>query len=164
VQEVLHLNRRDEAQPEALPGAAYLQDFAREFTQLERVPEEALLIEVDTAHAIIFDRVHLHQVLWNLTRNAWRHCRQQAGSVRICLSPAAIEGMVQLDVIDDGPGVDPSLQDQLFEPFFTTESQGTGLGLYIARQVCQANGANLDYINVAPGGQFRIVMRGESAT
>ena len=67
--------------------------------------------------------------------------------------------MLQLDVVDDGPGVEAENQDQLFEPFFTTDSKGTGLGLYIARQVCQANGANLDYIAVAPGGQFRILMR-----
>jgi len=160
VQEVLHLNRRDEAHVEALPGAAYLGQFANEFTQIEKVPGEMLSLEVDTAQAMFFDRIHLDQVLWNLTRNAWRHCQKRAGSIRLCLSPAAIEGMLQLDIIDDGPGVDIALQDQLFEPFFTTESKGTGLGLYIAREVCQANGASLDYINVAPGGQFRIVMRG----
>lgn len=160
VQEVLHLNRRDEAHVEPLPGATYLGQFANEFSQIEKVPQEVLSLEIDTAQPMVFDRIHLHQVLWNLTRNAWRHCRKQAGSIRICLSPAAIEGMLQLDVMDDGPGVDPAFQAQLFEPFFTTESKGTGLGLYIARQVCQANGASLDYVNVAPGGQFRIVMRG----
>jgi two-component system sensor histidine kinase PilS (NtrC family) len=160
VQEVLHLNRRDEAHLEPLPGAAYLGQFANDFSQIEKVPAEMLSLEVDTAQPMFFDRIHLDQVLWNLTRNAWRHCQKRAGSIRLCLSPAAIEGMLQLDIIDDGPGVDVALQDQLFEPFFTTESKGTGLGLYIAREVCQANGASLDYINVAPGGQFRIVMRG----
>jgi two-component system sensor histidine kinase PilS (NtrC family) len=160
VQEVLHLNRRDEAHVEPLAGAAYLGQFANEFSQIEKVPGEVLSLEIDTAQPMVFDRIHLHQVLWNLTRNAWRHCQKHAGSIRLCLSPAAIEGMLQLDIIDDGLGVDPAFQDQLFEPFFTTESKGTGLGLYIARQVCQANGASLDYVNVAPGGQFRIVMRG----
>jgi len=56
--------------------------------------------------------------------------------------------------------VDKALVGQLFEPFFTTFSSGTGLGLYIAREICEANGASLDYIEVAPGGQFRICCKG----
>jgi two-component system sensor histidine kinase PilS (NtrC family) len=159
VQEVLHLNRRDQAQLEAIPARQYLESFIAEFSQTEKVPDGVFSLELDTEKSLRFDRVHLHQVLWNLTRNAWRHCQKRAGSLRICLSPAAMEDMLQLDVVDDGPGVDPECQDQLFEPFFTTDSKGTGLGLYIARQVCQANGANLDYVAVAPGGQFRILMK-----
>ncbi len=159
VQEVLHLNRRDHAQLEAIPVKQYLGDFVAEFSQIEKVPEEIFSLELDTDRPMLFDRIHLHQVLWNLVRNAWRHCQKQSGSLRICLSQAAMENMLQLDVIDDGPGVEPEYQDQLFEPFFTTDSKGTGLGLYIARQVCQANGANLDYVAVAPGGQFRILIK-----
>jgi two-component system sensor histidine kinase PilS (NtrC family) len=92
--------------------------------------------------------------------SSWRHCRQLDGSIRLCVSSAYIESMMQLDVIDDGPGVDPAIQPQLFEPFFTTESRGTGLGLYIAREVCEANSATLDYVEVAPGGHFRICCKG----
>ena len=63
---------------------------------------------------------------------------------------------VELHVSDDGTGVARELQAQLFEPFFTTYSGGTGLGLYIARELCAANGAVLDYIDRGPGAQFRI--------
>ena len=159
VQEVLHLNRRDQAHLEALPAHEYLGAFVAEFCQIEKVPDGVFSLELDTERPLLFDRIHLHQVLWNLTRNAWRHCQKRNGSLRICLSPAAMEDMLQLDVMDDGPGVDPEYQDQLFEPFFTTDSKGTGLGLYIARQVCEANGASLDYVAVAPGGQFRILIK-----
>ena len=159
VQEVLHLNRRDQAHLEPLPARQYLQSFVAEFCQIEKVPDGVFSLELDTGKPLLFDRIHLHQVLWNLTRNAWRHCQKQPGSLRLCLSPAAMEDMLQLDVIDDGPGVDAEYQDQLFEPFFTTDSKGTGLGLYIARQVCQANGASLEYVAVAPGGQFQILMK-----
>ncbi|HVK53772.1 MAG TPA: ATP-binding protein [Burkholderiales bacterium] len=159
VQEVLHLNRRDHAHLEAIPTRPYLESFIEEFSQTEKVPEGVFSLELDTDRPLLFDRVHLHQVLWNLTRNAWRHCHKRTGSLRICLSPAAMEDMLQLDVVDDGPGVEPEHQDQLFEPFFTTDSKGTGLGLYIARQVCQANGAYLDYVAVSPGGQFRILVK-----
>jgi two-component system, NtrC family, sensor histidine kinase PilS len=159
VQEVLSLNRREHASPEAIAPKVYLFDFIEEFIQVEKVPSNTFSLEVETDAAFSFDRTHLHQVLWNLTRNAWRHCQQQDHSIRICFSRAPMENMLQLDIIDDGPGVDPTLQDMLFEPFFTTESQGTGLGLYIAREVCEANGARLEYVSVAPGGQFRILVQ-----
>ena len=163
VQEVLSLNRRDQARLAAIPGREYLEAFAAEFCDLEKVPAEIFSLEIDTDRPLLFDRIHLHQVLWNLTRNALRHCRKQADSIRLCLAPAALDGMLQLDIVDDGPGVDSELQGQLFEPFFTTDAQGTGLGLYIARQVCQANGAQLEYVSVAPGGQFRMLMKAAEA-
>ena len=66
-------------------------------------------------------------------------------------------------MIDDGPGVPSAIQAQLFEPFFTTESTGTGLGLYIARQLAEANGATLDYIETTAGGQFRLSGKGATS-
>jgi two-component system sensor histidine kinase PilS (NtrC family) len=107
-----------------------------------------------------FDRQHLDQVLWNLARNAWRHSQKRPGSVRLLLGPATAPGYLVLDVHDDGPGVSPGAQGHLFEPFFTTESQGTGLGLYIARELCEGNGARLEYVENPGGGQFRIIMKG----
>jgi two-component system sensor histidine kinase PilS (NtrC family) len=68
-------------------------------------------------------------------------------------------GTVELSVVDDGPGVAESLRPHLFEPFFTTASSGTGLGLYIAREVCDANGASLSYVERAAGAQFMLVMK-----
>lgn len=157
VHDVLQLNRRDRAQGEEINLESFLANFADEFSQFEKIPRESLLIETEAPEAkILFDRSHLHQTLWNLCRNAWRHSRQNAGSIRMYVSRAHYDEVVQLDVIDNGGGVRPEAQEQLFEPFFTTESQGTGLGLYIAREVCEANGASLDYVEVAPGGQFRI--------
>ena len=81
-------------------------------------------------------------------------------SRRMTPSLGEAESVIQLDVIDDGPGVSGAIQAQLFEPFFTTESTGTGLGLYIARQLAEANGATLEYIESAAGGQFRLSGKG----
>jgi two-component system sensor histidine kinase PilS (NtrC family) len=64
---------------------------------------------------------------------------------------------VELHVIDDGEGVAKELQAQLFEPFFTTFANGTGLGLYIARELCAANSARLDYLDRGQGADFRIL-------
>ncbi|MEN6586051.1 MAG: ATP-binding protein, partial [Sulfuricella sp.] len=162
VQDVLQLNRRDRAQRETIQPEVFLRGFIEQICLAEKIPTRGISLEMESVQAICFDRAHLHQVLWNLCVNAWRHSRQAEGSIRIYVSAAHLENVVQIDVIDDGPGVDKALVAQLFEPFFTTFSGGTGLGLYIAREICEANGASLDYIEVAPGGQFRICCKGGS--
>jgi len=66
---------------------------------------------------------------------------------------------VELSVIDNGPGVAAAIQGQLFEPFFTTEPKGTGLGLYLARELCAANRATLEYVTDMAGAHLRIRCR-----
>jgi two-component system sensor histidine kinase PilS (NtrC family) len=160
VQEILYLNRRDRAQPDAIESATYLGNFARDFAGTEKIPETSLDVQVRTTQRMWFDRQHLDQVLWNLVRNAWRHGRKLAGSVRVVVAPSPAPGRLSLDVFDDGPGVPRDAQAHLFEPFFTTESQGTGLGLYIARELCEGNGARIEYVENPGGGHFRITMKG----
>ncbi len=159
VQEILYLNRRDRAQPEAIDATAYLANFNKEFCATEKVGDDCLDVQVRTAQRLWFDRQHLDQVLWNIARNAWRHGRRGTGSVRIMVAPSPAPGRLVIDVIDDGPGVSRETQAHLFEPFFTTEAQGTGLGLYIARELCEGNGARIEYVEGA-GGHFRITLKG----
>ena len=160
VQEVLYLNRRDRAQPESIDAAAYLSNFAKEFCATEKVADECLDVQVRTSQRLWFDRQHLDQVLWNIVRNAWRHSRHQTGSARVIVAPSPAPGRLTIDVIDDGPGVTREVQAHLFEPFFTTEAQGTGLGLYIARELCEGNGARIEYVEGSGGGHFRITLKG----
>jgi two-component system sensor histidine kinase PilS (NtrC family) len=96
-------------------------------------------------------------VMWNLLRNAVRYARSEPAAVRIRLDGYA--DRVELSVIDNGPGVAAAIQGQLFEPFFTTEAKGTGLGLYIARELCAANRATLEYVNGMAGAHLRIRCR-----
>ena len=160
VQEVLMLNRRDRAQPEAIDPVPYLSNFAKEFSATERVPDGCLDVQVRTMQRLWFDRQHLDQVLWNLGRNAWRHGRKLPGSVRIVVAPSPAPGRMQIDVMDDGPGISKEVQAHLFEPFFTTEAHGTGLGLYIARELCEGSGARIEYVESTGGGHFRISPKG----
>jgi len=160
VQEVLYLNRRDRAQPEAIDASAYLARFAQDFALTEKVDAGAIDVQVRTSQRLWFDRQHLDQVLWNIARNAWRHGRRRPGSVRIVLAPSLAPGRLVLDVLDDGPGVTREAQAHIFEPFFTTDPQGTGLGLYIARELCDGNGARLEYVEGGAGGHFRVTMKG----
>ena len=155
VHDVLELSRRDRVRAETIRVRPYLLTFIEEFTQNDSIPSESFSVEAAEDAAMEFDRAHLNQVLWNLMHNAWRHCRKQARSVRITVSRR--KNRVELHVIDDGGGVAKELQAQLFEPFFTTFASGTGLGLYIARELCAANGASLEYLDRGPGADFRIL-------
>jgi len=154
VADVLQLNRRDRASPELVHLNSWLVEFLEEYVTNESVPPERFVLESDRDCRVKFDREHLRQVLWNLLRNAVRYSPAVARSIRIVLGGYADQ--VELSVIDAGPGVSPADQGNLFEPFFTTDSKGTGLGLYLARELCAANGAWLEYVEDGPGAHFRI--------
>ncbi len=160
VEEVLYLNRRDRAEMESIEPRAWVTQFAESWRTAEKVPAEVLSTEVRTVQHLAFDRQHLDQVMWNLVRNAWRHGRRGPGSIRITIQPGVALGTLAVEVADDGPGVATRDLAHLFEPFFTTEAQGTGLGLYIARELAEANGARLEYIEGGPGARFRLTVKG----
>lgn len=157
VQDVMQLNRRDRVQNEVFELGTMLRTFVEEFNLAERLdPGVVTLAEVHNAK-VSFDRGHLRQVLWNLCRNALRYGRKLPGS--LALTTSVTDGRVLLDVQDDGPGISAEHQSRLFEPFFTTATDGTGLGLYIAKELCEANGAMLEYHGGGrrKGARFRIM-------
>ncbi|MSQ64245.1 MAG: PAS domain-containing protein, partial [Betaproteobacteria bacterium] len=155
VSDVLQLNRRDRAAADRVTLKPWLAAFVEDFATNEAVPATRFRLEMPQEVTIEFDREHLRQVLWNLLRNAVRHAPPHDGGVRIALN--AYGNQVELSVIDDGPGVARAIQGQLFEPFFTTESKGTGLGLYLARELCAANRAVLEYVDEMQGAHFRML-------
>jgi two-component system sensor histidine kinase PilS (NtrC family) len=157
VSDVLQLNKRDRASAAPLRLQAWLGGFVSEFVANERVAAERIALELRRESWVEFDQEHLHQVMWNLLRNAARYARPEPGSIRVVLDGYA--DRVELSVIDNGPGVPDPIQGQLFEPFFTTEAKGTGLGLYLARELCAANRATLEYVNDHGGAHFRIRCR-----
>ncbi len=157
VSDVMSLNRRDRVSAAPLRLQPWLGGFVAEFALQEALPAERFVLETRRESWVEFDREHLHQVMWNLLRNAVRYARAEPGAVRILLDGYA--DRVELSVIDNGPGVPQAIQGQLFEPFFTTEAKGTGLGLYLARELCAANRASLEYVNDLPGAHFRVRCR-----
>jgi two-component system sensor histidine kinase PilS (NtrC family) len=110
----------------------------------------------------VFDPDHLRRVLINLLDNGSRHGSKQPASVRVRLS-APDDATVRLCVASDGPPIPPDVERYLFEPFFSTRSRGTGLGLYICRELCERYGASIDYRLRSPGdptrNEFNVVMR-----
>ena len=143
VQDVMQLNRRDRVQPEVFDLYAMLHTFVEEFNLAERISNNVMVVEGVPGAKVSVDRGHLRQVLWNLCRNALRYGSKLPGS--LVLEMGEESGRVRLCVKDDGPGISVEHRGKLFEPFFTTSAEGTGLGLYIAKELCEANGALLEY-------------------
>jgi len=157
VSDVLQLSRRDRTASERIHLNTWLMGFLEEFIANERVQPERFQIQTTRDAWVDFDREQLRQVLWNLLRNAVRYARDDPRSISIMLG--GYGDQVELSVIDNGAGVPAANQGQLFEPFFTTDSKGTGLGLYLARELCSANRAELEYVDEPAGAHFKIVCR-----
>ena len=151
VNDVLGLDRGHAAHAECVPIASFVAQFLTEFAETENADIQVFAVSADAALQVMFDRTHLNQILWNLCRNARRHCRGRPGSIRIVAYAAQAGRVVKLEVIDDGPGVAPAVRGGLFEPFVTAAPGGTGLGLYIARELCVTNGATLEYVDGTSG-------------
>jgi len=157
VEEVLTLNRRDRLNPVSF-NEATLTALIDEVRQTEEIPVDAVIVSMTAPIRFQFDPDHLRQIIWNLLRNAWRYSRKQAGSIRFS---AKTQGdSVHIEIEDDGPGVAAEHHGKLFEPFFTTDAQGTGLGLFLARELAEANHAALAYVPAPGGACFRLSLRG----
>jgi two-component system sensor histidine kinase PilS (NtrC family) len=160
IKDVLELNRRDRTQQESILLKDFLLEFHDQFCQVEKIPSQGFKINLgEYAEEIAFDRRHLNQILWNLCRNGWRHSKQGKAGLTLSLDIPVNAHTIRLEIADDGPGVSPEAVQHLFEPFFTTESTGTGLGLYIARELCEANGGSIKYAPAQNGSLFIIHLK-----
>jgi two-component system sensor histidine kinase PilS (NtrC family) len=160
IDNVLQLSRRESSRPERLALKEWLDDFASEFERtLELQEGEFTVGDLPENLEARMDRGHLRQVLWNLCDNAVKYASETGGiMVEIKGGRLTGQGRPYLDVLDCGLGVDKATADKIFEPFFTARSGGTGLGLYISRELCELNRATLLYLDRPGGGSiFRIV-------
>jgi two-component system sensor histidine kinase PilS (NtrC family) len=160
IQNILQLSRKEQPKQELLPLQSWLARFIEEFNRTEGLPKDWIEIHMAQPQTVVYmDPNHLHQVLWNLCVNATKYGTPPGAEPKLLLQGgiSADTDSPYLDVIDFGPGIDPSVQSQLFEPFFTTHSSGTGLGLYICRQLCERNDGDLIFISRSNYGScFRI--------
>jgi two-component system sensor histidine kinase PilS (NtrC family) len=160
IDNVLQLSRRESSRPERLPLKEWLRDFAEEFMSTLELHEGELAIgEIPVELEARVDRSHLHQVLWNLCDNAVKYA-SETGGIMVEIQAGRIQGQGRpyIEVLDAGLGVDKATSEKIFEPFFTARSGGTGLGLYISRELCELNRATLVYLDRPGGGSiFRIV-------
>lgn len=160
IENILELSRRRPPSPEALSLNSWLAEFILSFNESEEQPGK-FTIEVNPEDLQVqVDASQLHQVLTNLAKNGLRYSKEKTGQSTLHFR-AGVQPDTELpylDIIDDGPGISKEALHHLFEPFYTTERSGTGLGLYISRELCEANHARLDHIASYPDGCcFRII-------
>jgi two-component system, NtrC family, sensor histidine kinase PilS len=160
INNVLQLSRREATKPTRLSLGDWLDDFVDEFSQTMQVKKAQMEIHEETEDLEVrFDPSHLHQVVWNLCDNALKYGEARDGiNLEIKLGRLNPSNRPYLEVSDRGPGIEPQAVDRIFEPFFTGRKGGTGLGLFIARELCQLNRAILLYESRGGDGSvFRIV-------
>ena len=158
IKDVLELNRRDRTHQEPIELNKFMLDFYTQFCAVEKItPNFFNLNLMPTSATILFDQRHLTQILWNLCKNGWEHGQKKSGSLMLALTQKQAHRL-QIEVTDDGLGVTDAQQSKLFEPFYTTKSTGSGLGLYISRELAEANGAQLSYQSATTGSTFSLTI------
>jgi two-component system sensor histidine kinase PilS (NtrC family) len=144
IEDVLSISRRGSAAPEPIAAAAFLSRVIAEYVLQSGADPARVECRIESDRPIWFDAGNLRQIILNLLGNALRHSSLAPGAVRITWSRES--GASTLSVGDDGPGVPQSVREHLFEPFLTTEARGTGLGLHLTRELCNANAARIRYL------------------
>lgn len=144
IEDILKLSRKAHQYHEPLCLGLLFDDVLAELHEMHAVKEGMIAISDMAPHKVRFDPLHLREIVLNLLTNALRYASGAAGSIRVYIVPG-IGHRLELHVQDDGPQIKSAVRAHLFEPFYTTSSKGTGLGLYLARELCLNNGAMLNY-------------------
>jgi two-component system sensor histidine kinase PilS (NtrC family) len=159
IENVTQLARRDKVNLAKLQLGPWIGDFIHQYTITGEHPPEMFQTLGVSDEAVCVDPEQLQQVVGNLCQNALRHSPRFAGQVLIAFKTGLDQSNRPfLDVIDWGSGVPVEIVDNIFDPFFTTTPKGTGLGLYIARELCESNGGRLEYFpgDKGVGSRFRV--------
>jgi len=160
VENVLQLSRQQRGVSEPVELLPWLQKFREEYIASQGLDRQQIRIHIKPENTrILFDSSHLHQVMWNLCGNAVNHSGTPLAELSIIIKGGIDADTNQpfIDVIDNGRGIDPEIAQQIFDPFFTTSNEGTGLGLFITKEVTESNRANIRHIELPTGAScFRI--------
>jgi two-component system sensor histidine kinase PilS (NtrC family) len=153
VENVLRVARRE---PTSAADEFRLDEFLTawrtDFTPAQELAPDCIVLDLAPALTVSFEPSQLRQVVDNLVDNALRYCTAAPGAVRL-VARRSVDGGAELWVLDDGPGLSAEARAALFEPFYTSRAQGTGLGLFLAREFCESNGAKLEHAEYRAVGQ-----------
>jgi len=152
IEDILSLSRRNPPVPDTIHLNKWLNEQLKEYRNDKLQEENSLKVETLAFEDVItFDGNQLRQILWNLLNNAQSHGNPEQPGVKIIVKTVqpAVGDFVHIDIINNGTAISEEHEKQLFEPFFTTSHEGTGLGLYLSRELCENNGGSLDYIRLS---------------
>jgi two-component system sensor histidine kinase PilS (NtrC family) len=152
VENVLRVARREPSSADEFRLDAFLTDWLAAFIADRELAPDRIGLDLAPSLTVRFEPSQLRQVVDNLVENALRYCTDAPGAVRL-VARRSIDGGAELWVLDDGPGLSGEARAALFEPFYTSRAQGTGLGLFLAREFCESNGATLAHAEYRAVGQ-----------
>ena len=157
IENVLSISRREQTTPEQFGIVNWLENFIDEFESRFNLSKGSVELDIKKNNILVrMDKSQLHQVIWNLCENALRYSKGNPAITIICDISDDLQ-RPYIDIIDYGCGILDDVKEQLFEPFFTTEAKGSGLGLYLARELCEANQATLSLQSTTKNGTtFRL--------
>ncbi|MEJ2142142.1 MAG: ATP-binding protein [Gammaproteobacteria bacterium] len=163
IENIMQLGRRNTSHVQDIELKPFLEKFRNDLLTNYDKPHEVIDINIQPADIKVrFDITHLQQILTNLCENAIRYSKDYPGFPKVEVRVGITSDLNRpfIDVIDHGPGISAEDEGHIFEPFFTTSNSGTGLGLYISRELAECNEAHLNYIPVETGGScFRITFQ-----
>jgi len=152
VENILQLSRQEQSRPEPVELNAFLRSLSDEFKSAQTAMNLDFSLLIETGRTfVVFDKSQLHQCLWKLLDNTVHHAsvkRPPRALLKMRKDESAAYCVITVE--DNGPGIPNSRISDIFEPFFTTRKEGSGLGLYVARQLCEANQAELT-VDSQPG-------------
>ena len=155
IENILSLSRRREPNPELVPIKPWLEKIATELMENHGLRPNQLVVQVVPEHTRLrFDPKQVHQVIGILVENAIKHQKERGEKLIITLAGGVetINGEGYLQVIDNGTTIRSEIVDRIFDPFFTTQNIGTGLGLYLAKELCDANNIRISLLPISTGG------------
>ena len=157
IKNVLQLSRREQSQPQLNEISTFLEQFKQNFAHNDKCN---IIIKLSRKKmSIVFDRSQLEQILVILCENSIMHGQDKTGKANIVISAKSFVHKLIITVSDSGPGVPLEHRDSIFEPFFTTLRNGTGMGLFIAKDLCEINQARLNLMKVNKGCSFSITQK-----
>lgn len=152
IQNVLQISRRKTSDPKILDLLPWLEVFQKDFKQHHHAEFIVTMPEDLQVLRITFDPSQLHQVLWNLCENVLNHAHKRNSAPIEFKIGFKETGRGFLTVCDQGEGIPKEQESFLFEPFHTTSAKGTGLGLFIVKELCEANHSEIRYDRCDDGG------------
>lgn len=155
IKNVLQLSRGQKSHPQIIDMSSFLDQFKQNFSH-HNLCDFTIKLPKKKIISAVFDRSQLEQILVILCDNAMQHGRNEDGKVAVTITLKVSAYKTVLIVTDAGPGVSIEHQDNIFEPFFTTLRSGTGMGLFIARDLCEINQARLNLVKSKTGSSFAI--------